>query len=165
MTWPSLIPVPPVHMNAAEQVCRERERLVNKEGQERWSSAETASSAAPPNQSLCPDEDGERGQASARSSSLLVTCAGRTSRNKTTPRGAGNTVLEMEAQRLATLKRHQAMELQQMLTFELRNLAREVGPAIESHHAKLLLDTVAGASEETCVPCGSCGNAQQNTKK
>lgn len=49
-------------------------------------------------------------------------------RDKTASRGRcrGNPVLEGEAQRLAKLKRRQAMELQQMLAYELRCLARDV---------------------------------------
>lgn len=49
-------------------------------------------------------------------------------RDKMASRGTcrGNPVLEEEAQRLATLKRRQAMELQQMLAYELRCLARDV---------------------------------------
>lgn len=43
---------------------------------------------------------------------------------------SGNPVLEKETQRLVTLKRRQAMELQQMLAFELRSLAREVNRAV-----------------------------------
>lgn len=52
------------------------------------------------------------------------------SRSRTTPRlsrgEAGNPVLEGEAQRLEALKRRRFMELQQMLAFQLRSLAREV---------------------------------------
>lgn len=40
--------------------------------------------------------------------------------------GRGNPVLEGEAQRLEALKRRRFMELQQMLAFQLRSLAREV---------------------------------------
>lgn len=47
-------------------------------------------------------------------------------RAKNVSRGRKNPVLEKESFRLAALKRRQAMELQQMLTFQLRSLAREV---------------------------------------
>lgn len=51
---------------------------------------------------------------------------------KKMPRGRGRyAVFEKEAQRMATLKRRQAMELQQMLAFELRSLAREARTTIE----------------------------------
>ena len=56
------------------------------------------------------------------------------SRSRRTPRlsraGSGNPVLEGEAQRLEALKRRRFMELQQMLSFQLRSLAREVKQAV-----------------------------------
>lgn len=56
------------------------------------------------------------------------------SRSSRTPRltraGSGNPVLEGEAQRLEAVKRRRFMELQQMLAFQLRSLARQVMQAV-----------------------------------
>lgn len=55
-------------------------------------------------------------------------------RSRRTPRlsreGSGNPVLEGETQRLEALKRRRFMELQQMLAFQLRSLAREVRQSV-----------------------------------
>ena len=60
------------------------------------------------------------------------------SRSRRTPRlsreGSGNPVLEGETQRLEALKRRRFVELQQMLAFQLRSLAREVNQAVCGVH-------------------------------
>lgn len=69
--------------------------------------------------------------------------------------GGGGVVLEDAAERLAAFKRRQAMELQHVLTFELRRLAQEVRrywlqPRVRSCFRIRPLFIVG------CVTCSSC---------
>lgn len=67
----------------------------------------------------------------------------------------GNAVLEEAGQRLAALKRRQAMELQHVLTFELRRLAKEARKQLCSTHRDQMgddrhyyCDALVGLSEQ-----------------